>query len=107
MIMTCECSNTDKSLTLYLATATPWIGEVKGLVRLLGYSVIDFYNIYFTGSKVHKQTAIVRVPETLTNFNPMCTPADIAETYEAKHAWLSIRPHSYNDTLTPPHEPML
>ena len=50
--------------------------------------------------EVHKQTAIVRVPETLTNFNPMCTPAGIAETYEAKHAWLSIRPRSYNDTLT-------
>ena len=83
------------------------MGEDKGLVRLLGYSVIDFYNIYFTGSEVHKQTAIVRVPETLTNFNSMCTLAGIAETYEAKHAWLGIRPRSYNDTLTPPHEPML
>jgi len=50
--MTCESSSTDKSLTLYLAKATPWNGEGKGLVRLLGYSVIDFYNIYFTGSEV-------------------------------------------------------
>ena len=49
----------------------------------------------------------IRVPETLTNFNPMFTLAGIAETYEAKHAWLGIRPRSYNDTLTPPHVPML
>jgi hypothetical protein len=28
------------------------MGKGKGLVRLLGYSVIDFYNIYFTGSEV-------------------------------------------------------
>ena len=54
----------------------------------------------FCGSEVHKQTAIVRVPETLTNSNSMCTLAGIAETYEAKHAWLGIRPRSYNDTLT-------
>ena len=101
------------SVSSYLLVMCHGMEESKGLERLLDYdgkettSFLTSTIKYFRGSEVHKQTAIVRVPETLTNFNPMCTPAGIAETYEAKHAWLGIRPRSYNDTLTPPHEPML
>ena len=103
------------SVSGYLLVMCHSMEESKGLERLLDYdgkettSFLTSTIKYFRGSEVHKQTAIVRVPETLTNFNPMCTPAGIVETYEAKHDhdWLGIRPRSYNDTLTPPHEPML
>ena len=66
--------------------------ESKGLKRLLYYngkittSFLTSTIKYFRGSEVHKQTAIVHFPETLTNFNPKCTPVGIAETFEAKHA---------------------
>ena len=87
--------------------------ESKGLKRLLDYdgkettSFLTSTIKYFEEVRFTSISAIVRVPETLTNFNPMCTLVGIAETYEAKHAWLGIRPRSYNGTLTPPHEPML
>ena len=46
------------SLSLYLPKAMPWYGEDNGLVRLLGYSVINFYNLYFGGSRVKQGWSI-------------------------------------------------
>ena len=72
--------------------------ESQGLKRMLAYGgkethkFLDFYNYSLEEVGFTSMSTIVRVPETLTNFNPMCTFAGIAETYKAKHAWLGIRP---------------
>ena len=83
------------------------MGGVKGLTRLLRYSVIDFYNLYFNESVLTSSVNKCSCSRTLTNFNPVCTFAGIAERYKVKYAWLGIRSCSYNNALTPPNEPML